>query len=91
MRDHRAAYSPSLTPERMRRFAFVRYVFERAAGESRLPEPSCAAAILGFQDAAELLLQLAAEHHGLRPAERIAFKDYWIVFEKADRPLTREF
>lgn len=44
------------------RLAFIRYLYNVAAEQSRQPLPMGAAAILGFQDSVELFLVLAAEH-----------------------------
>jgi hypothetical protein len=55
--------SKSLSSELMRRLAFVRYLYEQASEQSRGPEPLATVAVLTLHDAAEMFLQIVAEHH----------------------------
>jgi HEPN domain-containing protein len=70
--------SKSISSELMRRLAFVRYLYEQASEQSRGPEPLATVAVLTLHDAAEMFLQIVAEHHQvfIKKKEK-AFMDYW--------------
>ncbi len=77
-----------LSPSVFRRLAFIRYLYELAVRQSRLPEPIGAAALLMFHDAAELFLQLACEHLD-SGASKPDFMDYWALIERKLPPGTQ--
>lgn len=71
-----------LSEDKMRRLAFVRYLYGLGVEQSRRPEPLAAASILTFHDSIELFLQLAAEHLNVSK-KRIEFEEYWTLIESA--------
>jgi hypothetical protein len=54
---------PKPSTELTRRLAFVRYLYDLAAEQSRKPEPMAMAAVLTWHDAVEMFLQIVAEHY----------------------------
>lgn len=75
--------------EVVRRLALVRYLYEMAVEQSRLPEPLSSMSLLWFHDAAELFLGTAADHQNLRK-KSIAFMDYWGEFRERGVSLPEE-
>lgn len=69
---------------RMRRLAFIRYLYGEAVQQSRLPDPMCATSVLMFHDAAELFLVLACEHKDVGK-KTMSFLAYW---EELNRKLS---
>jgi hypothetical protein len=65
----------------MRRLAFTRYLYTLGLEQLAKPEPLSSAAILAFHDAAELFLQLAAEHVDADTHSGISFMQYWAVLQ----------
>jgi hypothetical protein len=59
-----------ITPEKTRRLAFVKYLLRLANGQVKQAEPLASAAVLMFHDAAELFLDLAAEHLNLKKKDQ---------------------
>ncbi|MEU7946325.1 hypothetical protein AB0C50_16750 [Micromonospora taraxaci] len=53
-----------LSPDTIRRLAFIRYLHTLGAEQSRLPEPMSFACVLTLQDAVESFLILATDHLG---------------------------
>lgn len=70
-----------LDHHKMRRLAFVRYLYETAVSQSHAPAPLKCASILTMHDAAELFLQLACEHLNVG-AQQPSFMDYWDLLNK---------
>ncbi|MGW7597178.1 hypothetical protein [Streptomyces antimycoticus] len=62
-----------ITPETMRRLAFIRLLVGQGLEQSRLPDPLAASCILTFHDAVELFLILASEHLGITIPDRGPF------------------
>ena len=60
-----------------RRLAFVKHLLSAALDRTKLPEPFCAAAILGLHDAVELFVHLLAEHVGATIGKKADFLAYW--------------
>lgn len=67
----------------MPRLAFIRYLYKVAVDQSRLPLPMGAAAILGFQDAVELFLVLAADHLNVSIDAKSPFDKYFVTVDDA--------
>lgn len=65
----------------IQRLSLIKYVYTTGARESTKPEPLSVSALLLYQDAVELFLQLGAEHFDVG-ASQMAFMDYWEVFGK---------
>jgi len=70
-----------LTPDLIRRLAFVRYLLGVGIDQSRRPDPLAAVALLTLHDAAEMFLQIVAEHQNASDQER-NFIAYWNKLEK---------
>jgi hypothetical protein len=68
-----------LSAATMQRLAFIRYLYNVAAEQSRQPEPLAAASVLGFHDSVELFLQLACEHLGVPTKDRTHFMEYFDI------------
>src|SRR5687768_16603980 len=64
-----------------RRLGFIRYLYHRAAEQSRQPHPLDTISVLMFHDAVELFMHLALEHHDPARAtsvkQRVQFMDYF--------------
>lgn len=75
-----------LTQERLTRLSLVRYLLRQAEAQIGQPSPLRYLALLPLHDAAEMFLDLAAEHLEL-PASRREFKDYWKLFQSASHPV----
>jgi hypothetical protein len=54
-------------------------MFQQGVVSSHAPSPLFVMAILNFQDAAELFLHLACEHHQVAVPKQAQFLDYWKV------------
>lgn len=78
--------SPQLTAEQVNRLTLVRYLLKLA--ESQLDQSPIirALALLTMHDAAELLLDVAAEVRQVSAGKR-EFKDYWGAFRQATPPI----
>jgi hypothetical protein len=64
----------------LHRIAFVRYLYNLGADQSRQPEPLASVALLTFHDAAEMFLQIIAEHYDVT-AKRPDFLEYWSLLK----------
>lgn len=51
-----------MTPQEMRRLALIRFLLDQAVDQVRRPGQFVSVAVLSFHDAADLFLQLAAQH-----------------------------
>ncbi|OKJ52534.1 hypothetical protein [Streptomyces sp. CB02261] len=69
--------SDSLSPETIKRLAFVRFLHEQGILQSQQPEPLSATAILSFQDAVEHFLLIAADHLKVNLPSSMQFLQYW--------------
>jgi len=70
----------------MRRLAFVRLFFQLGIDQAQQPEPLNVASVLTLHDAAELFLQLVAEHRGINLPRFVHFHDYWKLLDPAKVP-----
>lgn len=70
---------PPMTPTTLRRLALIKYMFEQGVAQSQQPSPLLVVALLHFQDAAELFLHLACEHHHVTVPKQTQFLDYWTL------------
>jgi hypothetical protein len=68
------------SPDLLRRLAFARYLYNLGADQSRQPEPLASVALLTFHDAAEMFLQIIAEHYDVT-AKRPDFLEYWSLLK----------
>jgi hypothetical protein len=80
--------SRQLTPDLIRRLAFVRYLYGLGIDQSHRPEPFATVALLTFHDACEMFLQIAAEYHGIRLQKQPNFLDYWALLAKVNIELS---
>lgn len=69
--------NPSLSPQTMKRLAFIRLLYGQAVDQSGLPEPLNVTSILSMHDAVELFLILTGEHLGATLPDRTEFMKYW--------------
>ncbi|MFF4867588.1 hypothetical protein [Streptomyces sp. NPDC000961] len=69
--------SDPLSPETIKRLAFVRFLHEQGIFQSQQPEPLSATAILSFQDAVEHFLLIAADHLKVNLPSSMQFLQYW--------------
>lgn len=67
----------NITEQTIQRLSFIKYLFDVAVEQSRLPEPLSAASVLTFHDSIELFLQLACEHLSVNVKNDITFLEYW--------------
>ncbi|KAB1910682.1 hypothetical protein [Micromonospora sp. AMSO31t] len=65
----------SLSPDTIRRLAFIRYLHTLGTEQARLPEPLSSACVLTLQDAVESFLILATDHLGASASPN--FDKYW--------------
>lgn len=79
---------PIITPDELRRLAFIRYLYMVALDQSRQPMPLQTASVLGLHDAVELFLGLACEHAGVPTTDRTGFNDYFDLIKRAEPPVT---
>jgi hypothetical protein len=70
--------APNLSPQTMKRLAFIRLLYGQGVDQSRLPEPLNVTSILSMHDAVELFLILTGEHLSATLPDRIEFMKYWI-------------
>ena len=67
--------SQPISEDIVKRLGFVRYLYEAAVEQSRLPEPMCASSVLTFHDAVELFLLLACKDKDTVTPQ--SFMDHW--------------
>jgi len=79
-----------LNPDLIKRLAFIKYFFQFAREQSKLPSPQNYISILMFHDSAELFLHLSAEILGLN-LTNISFMEYFTRINKEldDKELTQ--
>jgi hypothetical protein len=70
----------------MSRLAFVRLFFLQGIDQSREPEPLSVGSVLMLHDAAELFLQVVAEHQGVNLPRFVHFHEYWRLLDPARDP-----
>jgi hypothetical protein len=71
-----------LDENKIKRLAFIRYLYDLAVEQSRQPHPMSASAVLTFHDSAELFLQLARDHLGAAEGKKQPnFTDYWDILK----------
>jgi tetratricopeptide (TPR) repeat protein len=75
--------SQGLSPQVVRRLAFVRFLHTQGLEQVRRPQPFATTALLSFHDAAELFLGLAADHLGINLPQHVNFAGYFDQIEKA--------
>jgi hypothetical protein len=61
----------------MKRLALIKYLFDKAVEQSRMPGPMGVFSLLTFQDSVELFLGLACESHGINVTKKTPFMDHW--------------
>lgn len=69
--------SQALSPNTVRRLAFIRFLYGQGLEQAARPQPLAAAALLSFHDAVEMFLLLAAEHLGVNLDRNTTFDGYW--------------
>ena len=67
----------SLTPQIMRRLAFIQMFLEQSVDQTRKPEPLSVTGLLGLHDTAELFLQVAADQLGVALPPFVPFMEYF--------------
>jgi hypothetical protein len=73
-------------PDEIRRLTFARFIFELGVDQMRLPEPTCSAALLAFDDAAELVLHLAALRLGAKTNVQMRFMEHFAAIDGTLQP-----
>ena len=69
--------SQALSPNTIKRLAFIRFLYSQGLEQAARPQPLAAAALLSFHDAVEMFLLLAAEHLGVNLDRNTTFDGYW--------------
>jgi hypothetical protein len=69
--------SQALSPNTIKRLAFIRFLYSQGLEQAARPQPLAATALLSFHDAVEMFLLLAAEHLGVSLDRNTAFDGYW--------------
>jgi hypothetical protein len=69
--------SQALSPNTIKRLAFIRFLYGQGLEQAVRPQPLAAAALLSFHDAVEMFLLLAAEHLGVNLDMNTIFDGYW--------------
>lgn len=70
----------------MGRLAFVRLFFQQGIAQSRQPEPLNVSSVLTLHDAAELFLQVVADHRGVSLPIIVHFPEYWKLLDPTKAP-----
>jgi hypothetical protein len=73
----------ALSPQAVKRLAFIRFLYTQGLEEARRPLPLAATALLSFHDAVEMFLLLAAEHLGVTLPKHVTFEGYFDEIAKA--------
>jgi hypothetical protein len=69
--------SQALSPNTVKRLAFIRFLYSQGLEQAARPQPLAAAALLSFHDAVEMFLLLAAEHLSVNLDRNTTFDGYW--------------
>jgi hypothetical protein len=69
--------SQALSPNTIKRLAFIRFLHSQGLEQAARPQPLAATALLSFHDAVEMFLLLAAEHLGVNLNSNTTFDGYW--------------
>lgn len=69
--------SQALSPNTVKRIAFIRFLYSQGLEQAARPQPLAATALLSFHDAVEMFLLLAAEHLGVNLDRNTTFDGYW--------------
>jgi hypothetical protein len=75
--------SQGLSPQVVRRLAFVRFLYAQGLEQGRRPQPFATTALLSFHDAIELFLGLTADHLGINLPQHVTFAGYFDHIEQA--------
>ena len=79
-----------LTPEIVKRLSYIKYYYEFAREQSKLPSPQNYISILMFHDSIELFLYLSAQFRDIKIKTNINFMDYWQRFVDDGFKLSRK-
>jgi tetratricopeptide (TPR) repeat protein len=74
--------SQGLSPQVVRRLAFVRFLHAQGLEQVRRPQPFATTALLSFHDAVELFLGVAADHLGINLPQHVTFVGYFDQIEQ---------
>lgn len=66
-----------VSPDTMRRLAFVKYLFTLASQQAAANELTAAAAVMSLHDAVELFLVAASDQRNVPVSDKARFEDYW--------------
>jgi hypothetical protein len=69
--------SAALSPQVVRRLAFIRFLYAQGLEQARRPQPLASTALLSFHDAVEMFVLLVAEHRGVTLPKRVTFEGYF--------------
>lgn len=75
----------SLDHAKMKRLAFIKYLYEKSVSQSKAPTPLSSSSLLLMHDSIELFLQLASEHLNTGVA-RPKFMEYWDILNRKLAP-----
>lgn len=79
-----------LTPEIVKRLSYIKYFYEFAREQSKLPSPQNYISILMFHDSIELFLHLSAQFRDIKIKTNINFMEYWQKFVDDGFKLSRK-
>jgi hypothetical protein len=69
--------SQTLSPNTIKRLAFIRFLYGQGLEQAVRPQPLAATALLSFHDAVEMFLLLATEHLRVNLDRNTTFDGYW--------------
>jgi len=79
-----------LTSEIIKRLAFIKYFYQFAREQSKLPSPQNYISILMFHDSVELFNYLTAQLRDITIKTKTNFMEYWQIFKQDGFELTRK-
>ena len=79
-----------LTPEIVKRLSYIKYFYEFAREQSKLPSPQNYISILMFHDSVELFMYLSAQFRDIKIKTNTNFMDYWQKFVDDGFKLSRK-
>jgi len=79
-----------LTPEIVKRLSYLKYFYQFAREQSKLPSPQNYISILMFHDSVELFMYLSAQFRDINLKTKTNFMEYWQKFEQNGFELTRK-
>jgi hypothetical protein len=75
----------ALSRQEVKRLALIRFLYTQGVEQATRPQPLCSQALLSYQDAVEMFLQLAAEHLNVSLEPFVPFDEYFTKIQKVTR------